>query len=194
MHERDICVLLDLERPGLTSSERRELIERILLHKEGVRTCYVAVDKRNGAPCYMQWLIGSDENLSLKRIFRGGFPWLKPNEVLAEDAFTAESYRGLGIMSCAMAKIAEREATTNVRYVIGFVHNQNVASLKSCQRAGFVPYMIRKEKNFFFRRSITFLDLPLGTPYPFDAGDRLTHRCDANSSRCSSQTTMTCTL
>jgi RimJ/RimL family protein N-acetyltransferase len=116
----------------------------------------------------MQWLIGPNENLNLQRIFRGGFPWLEPNEALLEDAFTPESHRGLGIMSCAMAHIAERGLAINARYVITFVHESNIPSLKGCKRAGFVPYKLRREQNFLFHRTISFASLPLGTPYPFD--------------------------
>jgi RimJ/RimL family protein N-acetyltransferase len=163
----DISILLNLDDPSLSDQERRERTDRLVLLKEGVETCYVAVDQSD-RPCYMQWLIGPNENLSLQRIFSGGFPWLESNEALLEDAFTPESHRGLGIMSCAMAQIAERGSAINARYIITFVHDQNIPSLKGCKRAGFVPYMLRYEKNRFFRRTISFSLLPAGTPYPFD--------------------------
>jgi RimJ/RimL family protein N-acetyltransferase len=159
--------LLDLDQPGLTSAERKELVDRLTMIEEGMHTCYVGVDENDKA-CYMQWLIGPNENENLQRLFRGGFPWLDQDEALLEDAFTPASHRGLGIMSCAMAHIAEKGTDIGARYVITFVHDQNVASLKGCKRSGFVPYKLRIEKDFLFRRTISFAKLPEGTPYPFD--------------------------
>lgn len=168
LKESDIPVLLDLDRPELSDQERKERMDRLILLKEGVQTCYVAVDQNDRA-CYMQWLIGPKENMNLQRLFHGGFPWLQQDEALLEDAFTPESRRGLGIMSCAMAHIAKRGEDIHARYVITFVHDQNIPSLKGCKRSGFVPYKLRREKNILFRRSFTFSMLPEGTPYPFDA-------------------------
>jgi hypothetical protein len=62
-----------------------------MLLREGVQTCYVGVDQ-NDTACYMQWLIGPKENMNFQRIFHGGFPWLKQDEALLEDAFTPESH------------------------------------------------------------------------------------------------------
>ena len=133
-----------------------------------MHTCYVGVDQNDRA-CYMQWLIGPEENTNLQRIYHGGFPWLEEDEALLEDAFTPEAYRGLGIMSCAMAQIAERGKDINARYIITFVWENNIPSLKGCKRSGFVPYKLRRVRNLFFHRSITFTKLREGTPYPFDS-------------------------
>jgi hypothetical protein len=48
------------------------------------------------------------------------------------------------------------------------VCDENIPSLKGCKRAGFVPYKLRRVKNCFLRRTITFTLLPEGTSYPFD--------------------------
>jgi hypothetical protein len=40
--------------------------------------------------------------------------------------------------------------------VITFVDEQNPASLKGCLRAGFAPYLRRRERFRLFRRSVTF--------------------------------------
>lgn len=163
----DIPVLFNVSRPGLSEAERKEIFDRQFLLREGVSTCYVGVDQRD-IPCYVQWLIGSDENEKLQKTFRGGFPVLNSDEALLEDAFTPAAFRGLGIMSSAMAQIAERGKNIGARYVITFVHEENVPSLKGCKRAGFFPYKIRRETNFLFLRRFKFLPLPEGTQYPFD--------------------------
>ena len=59
-----------------------------------------------------------------------------------ENAYTPSRYRGLGIMSAAMAQIAERAVDFGASHVITFVDEDNVASLKGCQRAGFNPQLL----------------------------------------------------
>nr|CAD6619098.1 N-acetyltransferase [Rhizobium sp. Khangiran2] len=74
----------------------------------------------------------------------GGFPRLDEDTALLENAYTPPSHRGLGIMSAAMALIAERAASFGARYVLTFVGTDNVASLKGCQRAGFEVHLIQR--------------------------------------------------
>ena len=135
---------------------------------EEIPTCYVAVTQA-GAPCYMQWLISSEYNDSILSRFNHVFPLLAPDEALLENAFTPEAYRGLGIMSFAMAHIAKKAESLNARWVITFVEKDNVPSLKGCKKAGFVPYLLRDDRWFLFHRRLTWTPLPDGTPYPFDA-------------------------
>lgn len=111
-------------------------------------TCYVAVDQRNGTPCYMQWLTGAEHNGRLAAV--GPFPTLERDEALLENAFTPPAYRGMGIMSAAMAMIAERGRDIGARFVITFVDFDNAASLKGCERAGFFPYVVRRQTQYGF--------------------------------------------
>ena len=90
-------------------------------------------------PCYIEWLIGSTDN-HLVRV--GGFPELEADEALLENAYTPAKYRGQGIMSEAMALIAERGREMGARFVLTFVEKDNIPSLKGCQRAGFFPYLL----------------------------------------------------
>ncbi len=72
------------------------------------------------------------------------YPRLAPYEALLEGAYTPEAYRGQGIIASAMALIAERAGDFGARWVVTFVDETNVASLKGCARAGFVPYLRRR--------------------------------------------------
>ncbi len=164
----DVPRLLDVNAPRISEETVKELIDRKSFVEKGVGTCYVAVDPK-GNPCYMQWLIGANENESLAKIFNGGFPRLAPDEALLEDAFTPETYRGLGIMPAAMAQIAVKAKDIGARHVSTFVFHNNIPSLKGCKRAGFYPYLVRRDRWLLFRRRLTFTPLPQGTPYSFDA-------------------------
>lgn len=58
---------------------------------------------------------------------------------------------------CEMAAVAKK---VGARYAVTFVGHDNAASLRGCERAGFAPYMLRADRWRFFRRRVTFIDLP----------------------------------
>ncbi len=59
-------------------------------------------------------------------------------------------------MPAAVAEISYRAQKLGAKYVIAFVDEENIASLKGLQRAGFIPYILRKERWFLFKRSVQF--------------------------------------
>jgi GNAT superfamily N-acetyltransferase len=153
----DLCAL-DSE-PGLSADEAFWRLGQRRLLESGLQTCYVAIAPEN-RPCYMQWVIPARENDRLKSVFGNLYPELAPDEALLEGAYTPQAYRGKGIMSAAMAQIAQRAAEHGARWVITFVDEQNEASLKGCLRAGFSPYLRRHEKFRVFHRAVSFVPIP----------------------------------
>jgi RimJ/RimL family protein N-acetyltransferase len=110
--------------------------------------CFVAVDLRDDRPCYMQWLLSPADNGFIREL--GGFPPLAEGEALLENAYTPVAYRGLGIMSAAMARIAERARDLGARHVLTFVDDRNAASLRGCEKAGFRPHLVHRHRQFGF--------------------------------------------
>lgn len=158
---------LDPRQPGISSEEMYWRLAQQRLLRSGLETCYVAIDS-NGRVCFMQWVIPASENVRLRSTFGNLYPTLGPDEALLEGAFTPDTSRGLGVMSAAMAQIAERAAQSGVRWVITFVDENNVASVKGCLRAGFSPYVTRQERFRWFRRRISFA--PVATDPKSSAG------------------------
>jgi hypothetical protein len=164
LRDSDIPALLDPHAPGLAKEEAHLRQSRLQLVRAGIPTCYVAVTPA-GVP---QWLIGPRENARVRAYFRGLFPDLAPGEALLEGAYTPALYRGQGLMPHAMARIAERGGALGARAVITFVEEDNIPSLKGCQRAGFVPFLERRDRWRLLRRRSTFARLPESTPYPWE--------------------------
>lgn len=148
MVNSDLPLLLSTDHVKDDPQEKQEIAWRRDFIAQGAQTCFVAVDERDDRPCYMQWLIGSADNDFVRRL--EGFPELKPDEALLENAYTPVAYRGLGIMSAAMSLIAERAADLGARSVLTFVLQDNIASLKGCQRAGFFPHMLHHKLQLGF--------------------------------------------
>lgn len=137
------------------------------LVEANIPTCWVAIAP-DGKVCYMQWLIAPRENDRILAQWSDLFPQLSPDEALLEGAYTDAAYRGQGIMPHAMARIAEQAQAFGARWVNTFVGVGNVASLKGCKKAGFVPYVKRGESWRLLQRGVHFAPLPEGTQYPFD--------------------------
>jgi RimJ/RimL family protein N-acetyltransferase len=130
------------------NAERLEVAWRRAFIDKGAPGGFVAIDRRSETPCYVQWLLSSRDNNFIQML--GGFPPLEADEALLENAYTPPAYRGLGIMSSAMALIAERAEEFAARYVLTFVDEQNIASLKGCQRAGFHPHIVHHRVRLCF--------------------------------------------
>ncbi len=152
-------------RTGAPDEEPDELIGREQLVKSGIPKCYVGA-LEGGEIAYVQWLIGSRHNHEVQSYFNGTFPTLADNEALLESAYTFPRARGKGIMPAAMARIAQCGRGIGARFVITFVLHTNEASLKGCRRAGFTPYLVRRERWRLFFRTITFAPWSGDAPYP----------------------------
>jgi GNAT superfamily N-acetyltransferase len=164
LESRDIELLFSTAATGSDPRERWEAAIRQAFIEKGANLGYVAVDERNGTPCYVQWLFGAHDNEFVQKI--KGLPVLQPHQALVENVYTLPSHRGLGIMSAAMALIAERAADFGATEVLVFVGTDNIASLKGCQRAGFNPVMLHHSTHMLFGtvRSDTFTPLADGDP------------------------------
>jgi len=157
--DSDIPALLR-DLPDVDADTRWEIRLRHAHLKSGIPQCYVAVDQRTDTPCYFQWLMGATHNREIQTFFHGTFPMLRTNEALLENAYTPVQCRGMGIMAAATARIAERALDIGARYVITFVDQHNVPSLKGCKKAGFAPYVERHEQRILFHSRISFDPLP----------------------------------
>jgi hypothetical protein len=159
--DEDVSELLEC------GSEVDELLKRKDFLKEKVPTCYVAVTE-DGHPCYMQWLMLAEQNENIQAYFGDAFPRLKQNEGLLEFAYCVEKYRGMGIMQHSMAEIAIKGKESGARWIITFVREDNIPSLKGCKRAGFSPYLVHENKWRFFHCRSDIRMLPPNTPYQFE--------------------------
>jgi GNAT superfamily N-acetyltransferase len=145
--DADLRTLLSLDGTQ-EYHDRLEIAWRRAFADKGAKRCFVAIDQRDGTPCYMQWLFNAADNDFIEQL--GGFPRLQNNEALLENAYTPPKYRGLGIMSAAMARIAERARDIGASHVITFVDESNIPSLKGCQRAGFNPHLLHHRVQMAF--------------------------------------------
>ena len=127
-----------------------ELVQRRWFYESGFSNCYVARTIDTGELCYMVWLISSVDRALVKPGFRDMLPRLKANEMLIENSYTFEKYRGNRIMPSAMVELCEIARRNGYKRVITYVSQDNIASLKGCQRAGFKQFEEIPELKLFF--------------------------------------------
>jgi hypothetical protein len=130
-----------------------------------IPTPYVAVDDSTGTACYIQWLMGSDQNSKIQAKL-WGFPRLGKTEALLENAYIPPAYRGQRIMPEAMYLIAEKARDIDATHALTFVAGDNMASLKGCKRAGFDIYMLHERNEYAYGLYVrdSFSVLPNGDP------------------------------
>jgi GNAT superfamily N-acetyltransferase len=136
-----------------------------------IPTCYVA-QTSDGSICYMQWLVTADQQNRLIPYFKGELADYGEDTVLLEFAYTFKRFRGAGIMSAAMAEIAEKGLELGARWASTYVKSDNIASLKGCANAGFHPHMVRSESWRAFRLQQAFTPLTQTAPIHLKAGHR----------------------
>src|SRR5262245_30277287 len=107
----------------LDAGEKKEIAWRLAFVEKGARRGFVAIDRRTGAPCHVQWLFGPDDNAFIAGL--KGFPVLERHQALIENVYTPPAYRRRGIMSAAMAMIAEEAAKDGAREVLVFIPHDN---------------------------------------------------------------------
>jgi len=159
LKEKHTEKLFDLEWQNQNLPALKDVINRLNLYHAHIGTCYTAVDETD-EPCFMQWLIGPRENHKLREIYHDGMLQLRADEMLLEGAFTRAAFRGKGIMAEAMSHIAQNGKNLGARWVMTFVKEDNIPSLKGCRKAGFEPYMLKYVQWKFFKSTSRYEVLP----------------------------------
>jgi len=141
----DIPLILPQHLAASDKREGQQILARRKLLTQNIPTSFVALDQSSSRPCFIQWAFDSSQNDFIAHFFKGRFPRLKPGQILLENAYTHPDYRGQGVMPVAMSLIADTLATRGATEVMTFVETTNVPSLKGCIRAGFSPFVTRRD-------------------------------------------------
>jgi len=142
--------------PGLDPRSAQMRMDQRWLMSGDLPTPWVAVDP-DGAVRFMTFLLTARDNDAIRARWGGLLPQLQPDEALIEGPFAEESARGLGIMKEVAGRLLQIVSDSGVRYVMGFIGEQNVATLKVVELGGLAPFVKREERWFLFRQRIRFV-------------------------------------
>jgi hypothetical protein len=148
--------------PGLDPRSAQMRMDQRWLMSGDLPTPWVAVGP-DGAVCFMTFLLTARDNAVIRARWGELLPELQPDEAVFEGPYAGEGARGLGMMKDACRQVLVEARDSGVRYVLGFIGEANVPSLKVAEFGGFDPYLKREESWFLFRRRIRFLPLANAT-------------------------------
>lgn len=124
-----------------------------------LKTCYTITNKE-GIPCFRCWAIDASQNEKLRNIWGDTFPVLNEDEVLLESGYTIPKFRGMGIHPAAMILVPEKCKEFGAKFSISFVYVEAINSLRTFRYTGYTPYLLRKEKWFMLKKSVTYGEIP----------------------------------
>jgi len=168
LRDDDDLTFLTQAPPDESDHEAVLRLNQLRFVRAAIPTCYVAVTPDNRI-CFMQWIIAARDIPRVNALFGPIYPAFADDEALLEGAYTPEAFRGKGLMSVGLTRVAAFGTHFGAKRAYTFVADDNIPSLKGCKKAGFVPAIARTYTFLCFYRFVGFRDLPPGTPYSFDA-------------------------
>jgi Acetyltransferase (GNAT) family len=155
--EQDDFFRLVTVRGSSTPSDLKKLIELKIQLLEGIPTCYGGFTME-GAPCCICWLVDYAAQDKLRSFFKARLPDLKPGEMLCENIYTRPDYRGNSLMAHLTFALFEIASGRGARRALAYVSTENAPSLHGIKKIGRKPFMVKKVRWRFFRRSVSFND------------------------------------
>jgi hypothetical protein len=143
----------DEELTRVTGGDAVEVSNRVRLCRAGVTTLYVA-QSDEGEAVYAQWLVRQPEQAPLHAVTGGLFPNLEAGQALVEGAYTFVAFRKLGVMADGMHQLLAAAQAAGDECVFTYVSSANIASLRGCAKAGFLPDHLRVDCWRLGRRSV----------------------------------------
>jgi RimJ/RimL family protein N-acetyltransferase len=127
-----------------------ELIERKWFYESGFRDCYVARTADTGELCFGAWLISANDSNLVNRGFKGRLPHLEEGELLLENCYTFEKYRGNSIMPSVLVELWELARSRGFKRLITYVRQDNVASMRAFEKLELRKFEEIPELKFLF--------------------------------------------
>ena len=132
-----------------------ELLGRKLFYDRGFHNCYLA-EAGAGNICHIAWLLRPEHN-SMIRNHYSRLAQIKADEVMLENSFTFNQYRGKKVMASVAQDLADLARSQGFKRIICYVNKDNQPSMKSLARVGFGPFADATEVKLLLstRRRVT---------------------------------------
>ena len=127
-----------------------ELIGRKLFYDSGFRDCYVARSADTNELCFVQWMISPKDCLGLDPGFKNMLPKLEQQDLWMENSYTFKKYRGKKLYPSVLVELAEIARNKGFKRIFTYVREDNIASIKGCERAGFQVFERVTEMKLLF--------------------------------------------
>jgi hypothetical protein len=117
-----------------------ELLKRKWFFECGFHDCYVARTADNGDMCFIGWMLSDKDDDLISSGFKSRLPRLKKEEVLLENHYTFERYRGNNVFPSVVTELCGLARDTGYKRMIAYVRKDNTACLKALNRLNFEKF------------------------------------------------------
>ncbi len=154
-YQLDIAKEADMEEVGgLAKSEGGEsaweLIGRKWYFESGFRDCYIARTRDTGELCFLQFMVSLPQYQLIAADFRHRLPPISEDEVWLENSYTFRKFRGKKVMSSVLVDLGEVAKQQGIRRMVTYIREDNIPSIKGCERAGFKVFGSAVERKLLF--------------------------------------------
>ena len=153
---------------GEGKESRYAMLVRKSFYEKGFNNCYIGRTIESGEMASITWLVAPAD---LKKTrFEHRYPFLKEDEMIAENIYTLEKFRGKGVMEATGLQEEAIAAKQGFKRILFIVREDNVSSLKSCIRRGHLVYRRLMISHVLFRVKVKIVDnynppVPISIPY-----------------------------
>jgi ribosomal protein S18 acetylase RimI-like enzyme len=127
-----------------------ELIERKWFYESGFHDCYAARNDATGELYFLAWLVSMKDSNVVRRGFKKRLPTLGEKELLLENCYTFEKYRGKSIMPSVLLELWKLARNKGFKRLITYVRQHNESSLKVFKKLGLIKFEEVPELKLFF--------------------------------------------
>ena len=147
--DKDIDELL-VKAKTESKESAHELLKRKWFFECGFHDCYVARTADTGDMCFIGWLLSAKDDILISSGFKGRLPRLNQEEVLLENHYTLEKYRGNNIFPSVVDKLCGLAKDEGHKRMIAYVRKDNTACLKGLSRLSFGKFKEISELKLLF--------------------------------------------
>ena len=147
---------------------RYAMLDRKSFYEKGFTSCYIGKSIESGEMASITWLITPDD---VKRAgSKHRYPFLEKDEVMGENIFVLEKFRGKGIMNATGRQKEEIAAQRDFKRILFIIREDNLPSLKSSISRGHLVYRRLMISHILFRVKVETVD-SFNPPVPISIRD-----------------------
>jgi hypothetical protein len=135
---------------------RYEMLVRKSFYEKGFKNCYIGKTIESDEMASITWLVTPGDVRETG--FEHRYPFLKEDEILGENIYTLEKFRGKGVMDTTGRQKEAIAAKQGFKRILFIVREDNVPSLKSSINRGHLVYRRLMISHVLFRTKVKIVD------------------------------------
>jgi len=145
------------------------MLDRKAFYEKGFDDCYIGRTIESDEIASITWLVSPGDVKKTGSEHR--YHFLKEDEMIAENIFTLEKFRGKGVMEATGRQEEAIAAAKGFKRILCIIREDNIPSLKSCMRRGLLVYRRLMISHILFHVRVEITD-NFNPPVPISIHDQ----------------------